>query len=286
MKEADAILVADIHIREDKPICRIDDFLIAQWGKLMEIEELRKKHNCIVLNAGDLFHKAKPSLWLLSKTLVCLPEQFYTVYGNHDLPNHSLNNSEHSGIYALEMAQAIHRLEGTHFGQTPTKPSLTIKGRKILVWHVMTYKDILPYPGCTELTAKKILKKYPEYDLILTGDNHQTFVEKYKGRLLVNPGSMTRQTADQIDHRPVVWLYYADTNTVEPHYLTINAHSVTREHIEKTEERDNRISAFIKGLDTEFGAEISFERNLDVFLKTNRIKGRVKQIIDQSLQDD
>jgi len=286
MKKADAILLSDVPLRETVPVCRTDDFLEVQWKKLRFIKKLQAKHECPVLCGGDLFHHWKPSPELISKTIHNLPKQFYTVYGQHDLPQHSLELAYKSGIYTLEKAKAVEVLAGCHWGMNPNDVEETMGSleKRILVWHKFTYKGKVPWVGCNEPTARKLLKKYPQFDLILTGDNHVTFTEEYQGRLLVNPGSLFRTTAAQVDHKPCVFLWYASTNTVEQVFLPIEEGVISREHIEKTEERDNRIDAFVSSLNTEFGTELSFEKNLELFYQQNRIRGKVKQIITESLE--
>lgn len=284
MRKADAILCGDVHLREDVPVCRTDDFLQVQLDKLLFIANLQREHNCPVLCSGDLFDKAKPSLEFASEISQLLPEKFFTVYGNHDLPNHSLLEAKKCGIYNLWVNHRLWLLEGVHFGQTPKRPSLEIKGRKVLVWHVMTYKNELPYPGCTDIKARSILHKYPEYDLILTGDNHTPFTQTYQGRLLVNPGSMMRQTADQIDYKPAVWLYYAKDNMVEPVYLPINKGAVTREHLDVIEQKENRILAFIETLNKEGLDFVNFRQNLRVFLQKNQTNEKVVDIINKMME--
>jgi predicted phosphodiesterase len=158
-----------------------------------------------------------------------------------------------------------------------------IKGRTYFVWHQMVYQGKLPWPGCTDPMAAKLLRKYPQYDLIVTGDNHKPFVEEYEGRILVNVGSMMRTTADQIDYKPAVWLWYAETNTVEKVYLPIEENVISREHLEIKEQRDNRMNAFIEKMDDSWDAGLSFEQNLEAYKKTNKVKKSVMSIIYQSL---
>lgn len=280
MKRADAILCGDIHLRETVPICRKDDFLAAQWKKLAFIKELQEINDCPVLCSGDLFDYWKPSPELLSITMGFLPHSFYTVYGNHDLPQHNFELRSKSGIHTLYTANKLNVLGTCHYGQKPNvTSSLNIKDRRILVWHTMTYKIDPPYPGCTDPRARSILHNYSDYDLVLTGDNHEPFTQEYKGRLLVNPGSMMRQDADQIDYKPAVWLWYADTNTVKPVYFPIDENAVSRDHLDKVKEKENRISAFIEMLDTSGLDFVNFEKNLNVFLKKNKIEEDVKEII-------
>ncbi len=279
-RKVSAILMGDAHLRDDQPICRTDNFEEAQWKKLDFISELQIQHNCQVYHSGDLTHHWKSSPYLLSKIMEHLPKQFNSIIGNHDAPQHNLELIKKSGINVLEQAGALSIMEGCHFGQDPySHLQYSIKDRKILVWHVMTYQAKEPYPGCTAPKAAKLLRQFPEYDLILTGDNHQPFVEEYEGRILVNPGCLTRQTAAFADFKPRVYLYYADTNTVEAVYLPIQDDVVSREHIDKVENRDARIDAFVSRLSDEWEAGISFEDNLKRFAEVNQVKESVMDII-------
>jgi len=294
-EKASSILCGDLHLRTDTPTCRTDDFEATQWKKLDFISELQRAHGCPVLCPGDLFHHWRPSPYLLSKTMEHLPDQFYTVYGNHDLPQHNINEQVKCGIYTLKQAGVLKVLSGVHWGQTPTKPSMVLNHmrndpdysvlqRRVLVWHIMTYQSKKPWPGIKSPKAGGLLRKYPDYDLILTGDNHQAFVENHDGRVLVNPGSMMRQSAGQIDFKPRVYLYYEKTNTVEPIFLPIERSSVSRTHIERSQERDVRIGAFIEKLQGTWDSGLNFEANLEEFFKANKISKPVEQITYKAIE--
>lgn len=287
-KKADLILCSDMHLREDTPTCWTGDFQEEQWNSVQFISDLQVKHDCIVLHAGDLFHHWKPSPWLLSMAMQHLPQAFYTVYGQHDLPQHNTELMSKSGLHTLDWAGVAHVLTQCHYGQTPTeKGSLLLPNRepdiRILVWHHMTYITP-PFPGAKEGQAEGILRKYPQFDLIVTGDNHQSFVTTYKGRLLVNPGNLTRQKADQINYKPRVALWYADTNTIKWEYLPIQEGVITREHIDNKKERDQHIEAFISRLNTDWEASLSFKDNLRIFFSKNKVKDEIKQIIYKSIE--
>lgn len=278
-KSPDAILTADWHLREDVPPCRTDDFEKAQWSKVDFVKQLQKRYYCPVLHAGDLFHHWKSSPLLLTKTIEHIPDMFYTVLGQHDIPEHNLTLAFKSGVRTLERANKLTVLEGCHFGQSPSdQSSFIFKGRSILVWHHLTYQS-KPFPEASGGLASGLLRRYTSYDLILTGDNHIPFTEQYEGRLLVNAGSLTRQTAAQIDHTPRVYLWYADSNEVVPVFLPIQEGVVSREHIEVVKERNERIDAFIAKLDGDWKAEMSFEDNLKIFFDQHRIRSSVKQLI-------
>lgn len=284
--KVNAILTSDWHLRDTVPTCWIGDFWKQQWASVQFVHSLQLKYGCPVLHAGDLFHHWKPSPYLLSTTLEYLPENFYTVYGQHDLPKHNLNLAHKSGIHTLLMANRL-KLSGVHWEQKPDLSKiLKINGRKIILWHIYNYKTKEHYPGAEAPKARSLLYKYKKYDLMVTGDNHIPFVQKYKDRILVNPGPLTRQDADQIDYKPRVYLWNAKHNKVEPVYIPIQKGVISREHIEKEKERDKRISAFIEVLNTEGLNSVDFEKNLEEFLKhNNKIRKSVKQIIYE-LKDD
>jgi len=278
-KKPDAILCGDFHLREDQPTCRTDDFQQAQWKKVSFVHHLQRQYDCPVIHSGDLFNHWKPSPFLLSQTIIHLPNNFQTIYGNHDLPQHNLDLAIKCGIYTLAEAGKLTILPYYHWGETPIR--LSEARVKIGVWHVMTHVGKVPFESTP---AERLLKKYDWFDLLLTGHNHQSFVVDWEGRLLVNPGSLTRQTADQIDHRPCVYLWYADTNTVEPVYLEIDKDVITREHIERAEKRDERIEAFVERLDTEFEAGVSFEENLEEFERKNKVRKSVMDIVYKAIE--
>lgn len=294
IQSVDAILTADWHLRETVPVCRKDDFIQAQWNKVKFIAELQRKYNCPVIHSGDLFHHWKPSPELLSQTIRELPKKFYTVYGNHDLPQHNMELFFKSGVNTLKEAGVLTAIQIGSWGFDPKKErfsvekgflsSITIRGRKIFVWHVFTYTGGTPWPGCMASHAQRLIDDMP-YDLIVTGDNHKPFVVySDDGRILVNPGSLMRQAADQIDYKPRVYLYDAGQQLVEPLFLPINEDAVSREYLDIQEERDGRIDAFISRLSLEFDAGLSFEDNLERFFEKNNVRTSVRDIIYKSIK--
>ena len=282
-----AILTSDWHLRETTPLCRTDDYWNSQWRKVDFVSNLQRKYDCPVIHAGDLYDKWKITTYLSKITMQHLPSQFYTIYGQHDLPSHSIQLSEKCGIDLLQEAGKLTVLPECHWGQEPNKGSLFFPNmnpdRLILVWHHLTYQQ-KPFPGASGGMAAGLLRKYPQFDLIVTGDNHQAFVEEYQGRLLVNPGSLMRMDADQIDFKPRVYLWYADTNTVTPVYLPIEEGVVSREHIDRTKQRNDRIDAFISKLDGDWKAGTSFEQNLEEFKEKNKIRDSVMNIIYKAIE--
>lgn len=280
LKPPDALLTSDWHIRHDTPVCRTDDFQKSMWAKVAWVREQQKKYKCPVLHAGDLFNKWRHPHWLVSKTIENIPNDFWTVFGNHELPGHNLGNMDQSALWTLFVGEHVGLLKG-HYGDK--KPvGMEIKGRQILLMHTYAFVGKEPFPGAKG-KARNILHKYSYYDLIVTGDNHQSFTYPFDGRLLVNPGSLMRQEAGQIDFEPKVYFWYADTNTAIPVIVPHEKGVVTREHLDKKENKLNRIDAFIEKLDTDWEGTVSFDKNIELFLSRNRIRKQVKEIVNEMM---
>jgi predicted phosphodiesterase len=289
-KKASAILTGDWHLREDTPLCRIDNYWQEQWRKVTFIVILAAKHQCPVIHSGDLFNHWKPSPYLLSKTMEYLPNDFWTVYGNHDLPQNNIEMREKSGIEVLDRAGALDVLSGYHWNQVLSKQGtlgLEMFRKRMLVWHTMVWQGDQPWPGCTDPEARKLLRDTKGPDIIVTGHNHKPFVAERDGRLLVNPGSLMRMSADQVDHKPRVYLWFEEDNTVEPVYIPIDVNgisAVSRVHLQQVQEKDKRIEAFIEKLDMDWSSEVSFRKNLDQFFINNDIPTKVQDLVWESLE--
>jgi DNA repair exonuclease SbcCD nuclease subunit len=295
--------ISDLQKKYDCPVVHGGDLFnkynTSPWLLSMTARYLPKKFFTIAgqhdlkAHSFELIDKSGINTLAVTEQLILLPRVHfgYTPDDFHyqqdaGIENWVLPNKERK--LDLTGWQEISKIDKISVSKDIRKPfpdaSNPIKHRKILVWHKLAYQTI-PFPGATGGNAKELLKKYP-YDLILTGDNHQSFVEEYQGRLLVNPGSMMRMTAAQIDHRPRVYLWYAEENKVVPIFLPIKEGVITREHLDVVEQRDNRITAFISQLSSDWKSQMSFEDNLIVFQSKNNVSKEVMDIIYKSLADE
>ena len=300
-KQVDAIICSDLHLTEQTPVCRLDDYIKAQKTKLTFISDLQQKYECPVLCAGDVFDHWKPSPWLISFALKYLPDELIAIPGQHDLPQHNLDLIEKSGFYALMQGKKLKLkfpdydnfkfdLHSLPFGTEIPKNGATKSFRMdkeipiILMLHQLTWQKE-PWPGAEPSgNAKRLLKANPDFDLIITGDNHQAFTEEYEGRLLINPGSMLRSTAGQQDFRPRVYLWSAENNTAEIAYLPAETGVVSRQHLEIKEERKDRLDAFINLIQSEeFEIGVSFEENIARALEAGSINQAVKSKILEAM---
>jgi len=311
-----AILTADWHIRADTPECRTDDFLQAQEDKVKFIVSYAKKYDCPILIAGDIGHRHQWPNWLLRWFIeITKGTHIIAIPGQHDLPGHRLDNITKSAQGVLSITDVIDlrtkvflktevevrtialsgdiKFRDTSFNilsfpyskplmpikNVPTTEELCNNYPNIAITHQMIIKDKLLWPGQVAPKGSRILKKYPEYDLILSGDNHHPFVVKYKKQLLVNPGSIMRTTADQADHKPRIYLWYAKNNKVNPIFLPIEKGVVSRDHIDQKEEIDERRKVYVKRMKTNYEIGFSYEENLKKHIKKNKTDKKVEERI-------
>ena len=290
--KASAILCADIHLRTTVPRCRKDEFQISMMSKWELIIKKARELDVPIIIAGDLGDKSQwhSSLeeWFIT---VSKGVQIVLVPGQHDLPNHRIDLWKKSSIGVLHAAEAIEVLGvddvcvfdssfavySFPYGTTIKSPDRTI-APNIAVAHMMVIEGKPLWPGQKAPMGKQLLKKHPEYDLILTGDNHNPFISTYAERWLINPGSMMRTTAIQADHEPRFYIWHSEVNTIDEVKLPILPGVVSREHIDGVQERDERIEVFVSHLKTGYEVGLDFEQNMDEFFKKNRTKKSIKEM--------
>lgn len=302
MKEVTAILAADLHIRPDKPTCRTDDFTAAMWRKLEFIFNLSKKNGYPpIFVAGDLGHYHQWPNWMIEKFIRLVNDykvEIIAIPGQHDLPNHSLKQWRQSAIGVLDESETIKLLGvddrkldwikdryivpfpyGAKINDEFIDKLLDKKAPQIAIAHQMVIEDKPLWPGQEAIKGHQLLKKFPNFKLILTGDNHKGFVSEYKGRLLVNPGSMMRTTADQIDHHPRVYMWLGKRSKLELKYIPIESADdvISREHIDRVAERNERIDAYTESLKSGFEIGFDFKFNLEEHFKHHRARRQVKE---------
>jgi len=294
-----AIITADIGLQEGQPVCRLDNYWEAQARKILWLKELQEQYGCPILDGGDLFEQWKASPFLLQWALQNLPDGIITTPGNHDLKAHNLDLYDQGGLAVLENAGKVQVPQtfvtyngdfdifpfpwGTSTGpldlEWRRKFERSKTGKSVALVHTMTYVGRSPFPGCIDPGAMTLLKQMQGYDLIIVGHNHKPFIVEHEGRKLISPGSLTRTTADQIDYRPQVYLWYAEDNSVEPVYVPIEDNVVSRDHLEIVENREARISAFVERLGGEFEVSLSFRNNLQNFFGENRVRKAVQDLV-------
>ena len=290
-KKVISLVTGDWHLREDVPLCRTDDYWSTQWGKVKFISELQEKYECPVIHSGDLFHHWKPSPYLLSTTIKNIPKKFFTIYGNHDIPQNSMEMKEKSGLETLSISGAITIIPGDYGISFDQIKPIEIEGiGEVILWHGMAYQGKMPFEGCEYLESKKLLRKlvdkFPEIKVVITGHNHQTFTEEYSAVFLINPGSIMRITSDQKEHEPVVFLLHEDYTISEVKIPLADKNPVSQRHIIQAQEKEKRIEAFIEKLNTNWESDVSFRVNLERFFNVNHTQQNIENLVWESLEEN
>jgi predicted phosphodiesterase len=286
------VLYADAHFRSTVPEARLDDYLANQDKTMKWLKEEFYDYTHIV--AGDIVHLARERsepLTFAYELSLKLPHMV-GVWGNHDLLYHNrelthkttLGMLERMGIFtalpddgtpvvfAEEDTFGPVRIFGFHYGQEMEKPKLP-KGKRngtnIAVYHGMVLQEEDPH--INGVTANELLENFPEYDIILTGDNHKQFVVVNDNRILINPGSLKRDNADQVDHNPMVFTYDSETNKVDRVPVPIEDDIIDREHLDVKIQRDERLEKLADKFQEARGITLDFYDNVVLYLKDNDV---------------
>lgn len=224
--------LGDLHLRATIPKNRLDKYDVALINKFKFILSFCDKHKIkVLIQPGDFFESVLVSIHTIRKTAHLLKShnvKVYVVYGQHDLRYHA-NNTNNVPLRLFEDFNLVTRLspdQGIVLNSQTEKKRVVAWGSSwnedipkfeysndINIWatHRMVIDNEKLWPGMKEFTlAKHLLKKNP-FALIITGDNHRSFVTKYGRRWLVNCGSLGRTNIDQAAHIPHFMIFDTDT---------------------------------------------------------------------------
>ena len=221
--EVAAIFCSDLHLSLQPPIYRSKepDWFEAMSRPLCELRQLQETHQCPVICCGDVFDKWKAEPELINFALVRLPERFHTIAGQHDLPNHSIDDIQKSALRTLHIANASQLFNTSHSSLFPPDfglrsahygellPKISNKQYTINIGILHQYNWI---PASKHLKAEKKSqitsrrKEFKSYDYIFCGDNHIPFCREFKwGSTFVNCGAMMIRKSDD-NFIPKFWL--------------------------------------------------------------------------------
>lgn len=293
------LLTGDWHITTNQPKKRIDDYFEAQKKKLNYILILAEKENCsLILQPGDFFDSHKANDFLKREMIKILLEDkvnLKTIFGQHDLRYHS-SDTNNTPLRVLEAAEVLsilgyEQLMTTHlYGASWFEdiPKITTKGTNILVIHKMIIKDKLLWEGQEDATKGNILLRNSGFDLIVSGDNHQSFIISNGKKHLVNCGSLMRMTIAQLDHKPVVYIYDTKDKSIEEHFIPIEPAKKVFDlsEIEKEKKENKELEAFVKHLKDDVKLDgLDYAKNLKDYLKENTIEQGTTHIIEEVINE-
>lgn len=300
------LITGDWHIDNKAPKRRTDDYWKTIVNKLNFILDLYVEHKCkFILQPGDFFNSHRANDFLKSYMIELLEEiDIFCVYGQHDMRYHNID-IKNTPLNVLDKAGAVTvlwdkpewikglsggtylptYLYGCSWGdEIPEKDDMD--GIHILVMHKMVIKDEdhkLWYAQEDFITADRLDDL--EFDLIVTGDNHQGFSH---GNVF-NCGSLMRSTIAQVDHKPHVWIYDTEENDatrydipVQPFEEVMDMDTAIAEKV-----RNEELEAFVNGLqDDPQTQDLDFTNTLNNYMKENKIPVDVKEIITTAMLEE
>ena len=300
------IITADWHLRSQRPRCRLDDdWIKTQKYALLQVFSLAEKNNADVIVIGDIFHSTNETtneviglVQDLASWLASVKLKLYILAGNHDLPQHNLDNIHKSAFNILLNSKNIYHLRNLR-ENGDFLPSLLISasnfGEDDLLDADVVFKHILCFPENEKIPpSDKIVKpselfaQFKDAKYIFTGDYHRQFVyEKGKTKKLLNPGCLLRQAADMIDYEPSVFLIDFEEGLLTYKILPIqdDEKMVTDEYLEKEELRNSRIEAFIERIKENEQVTFDFIENVHNMMKNNKIDDGVKNIVLELMEN-
>lgn len=291
----DFIACSDLHLRDDIPFCRKDDFFETMLLKLRFLVKQSNETECGLFIAGDIFDHWKPSPWLLGQVISIFKKakSITAVPGQHDLPSHNMDLYKRSGLYVLERAGVLTvksnpLVSCVGWGMEDHNPCTPILLIHKYVWMDSHFPDADPAGN-----YKAVLKAYKNHDVIISGDNHESFLslQKQKGednpRLIINCGSMMRQSIDQRKHKPVCFRVNLSKKLPESfEEITIpHDHDVFIDTVNDTEVI-NRAKDFISKLKIKGHFTLDFRTNLSKALREHKISKEVEREIWKMFQKE
>lgn len=295
-------MLSDIHATGKNPVARKDDILQAFLDKFEFILNYAEDNQCIILQAGDFFHR--PRDWRLLSLVMDLLDVYrvpiYTIYGQHDMYLYSDVEDSPTTLSILHKAGYVNilgkvpvqedniRVYGCSWGSKVPKPK---KGHNILVIHAGIAATNL-YPGHDYKTPNAFLMRHPKYNLVLAGDVHRQFIETYSGRTLVNTGPMMRYDGSKYNmkHKPCAYIWDTSYGTLNkigiPHGRASKV--LTRGHLEKANDFSDALQAFTE----EIKKTKHIERSLDIdriimkLVKKTKAGSSVKKVLAGVMTDE
>lgn len=291
------IILPDLHLTEKTPKNRKDNFEETSLKKLRFIlnkaKELEVK---LVLQPGDLFDTPKPSYRFYKKIVDVFKKNtethFFTCMGQHDM---KYRTKEDTALKALSSSCENLFLEyddnyknifitSCSYGEEIPEPEEREDYFTILLIHKMIVGEKKLWEGQEDVTwARNFLRKH-EFDLIISGDNHAQFEAEYNGRYLFNCGTLMRNGKDTMDLKPYMILFDTNKKKYEKIYIPIEpAEDVFEiDKIEREENRDKEMEAFVKGIKNSKKIGLNFKENIFSYIRENEIEKGVKNVFEEA----
>jgi predicted phosphodiesterase len=213
------IACSDLHIRKTAPKTRKDLYFSSIRRKICWLFKLALDNGACIISGGDIFDSVSvPHVTI--KEIISLAIQYkvklLTVYGQHDLRYHVYSSYKNTPLAILLSA-----IDGYHLDERPfITDDIAIQGASwecafptpiegklnIIATHRMVTEGMPLWYGHKGFDTTDNLINTSGFDIVVSGDNHKSFLYEKDGRLVVNSGSLVRSAISQLTYRPRVLL--------------------------------------------------------------------------------
>lgn len=300
------IIGGDLHLDTRNPENRKGDFFADQYHKMIYIHKLAREYGCeLAVFPGDVYNSHRANDWLKSFYIGLLKHElemeflWLVVWGQHDMRYHS-SDRRNTPLHVMQAAGNVlglghipYKRDGVHFygmnwGENipeiipPEKLGVDYEPINVLVAHMMVIENEKAWTGQTDYRYGLHLLKQHDFDLIITGDNHQSFNMGLGEKYLVNAGALMRTRIDQFNHKPTVYVYDSETKDLHGWAIPVKDFEEIMDiaKAEAEQKIDEKLQSFVSSLKVEVDAlRLDFQRNLVEFLKNNEVEQSVTDII-------
>ncbi len=282
-------ILGDLHIRSTAPENRIDNYKESLFEKLKFVFNIAYEHT--VLLPGDVFDGPNQSNAMLIECIELLRnKEIHAIYGQHDMKFRTIGNTALDVLIASEIVEnePLCKLAKSVFlyscSYNESVPEITTDGFNILLLHEMVIEEKL-WDAQTDYKWANTLLRRTKFDLIASGDNHRSFFIDYKGKHLINCGSLMRSSKDQINHKPCYVIYDTDRREYKVYYIPVKPASEVfdMQKIEIEKKRDEKLAAFVDGLIEGEELGLNFSANLETTLNKSGVHSSIVSIIKEAM---
>lgn len=294
-----ATAISDLHLSLLRPACRADkDWMGTQASYLDQLK--RMADGLPILVAGDIFDRWNTPPELINFALAHLPDDMICVPGQHDLPNHRMDQVHRSGYGVLVKTKKIRdisgqvtgnlggfQVHGFGWGQPLTSSSTEgrTRDRKLLqvaLIHQYCWIEKRCYPGAPPgAHVSSFEEKLKGYDTAIFGDNHLGFANKSARCNVLNPGGFIRRKSDEISRTPTIGMIYED-GSVELKKLDTSI-DVFQDKPEDRPEVPLDLKSFLEGLEGLGEHGLNFIEAVENHLRNDEVDPQTKKIILEAI---
>lgn len=304
MKEPIAILCSDLHLSLKAPACRADeDWLEVQAHYLWWMKDYAR--TLPIICAGDIFDRWNASPELIHFALQHLPDGMICIPGQHDLPNHSVQQMHRSGYGVLKQAGKIRDISGDYYSdgnfvawgfgwdqeivpfaksrldskQLQSLPQVAVIHRYMWLGAESRYQDA---PEEASFAANK--KPLTTYQAVVIGDNHCPWITDYPGTSVMNCGTFIRRKSDEIPYKVGIGVLLEDGSIMRKRLDT--GQDKFHENAKEREATAFNMKDFIEGLEGLGEQGLDFRAAVKKHLLSEDLDKATKNIILQALDAD